>query len=94
MRRCSRPQTLVRGAFTVLAVAASIGLPALGRSGIGFLTATQGAGALVGAVFAFGLVGGRSLALTFTVCLALWGLADRAHREQHPPQPSPLGRWG
>ncbi len=67
-------QTLVRGAFTVLLVAASIELLDLGRSGIGFLTATQGAGALAGAVIAFGLVGGRRLALTFTVCLALWGL--------------------
>jgi MFS family permease len=67
-------QTLVRGAFTVLLVAASIELLGLGRSGIGFLTATQGAGALLGAIFAFGLVGGRRLALTFSVCLALWGI--------------------
>ena len=67
-------QTLVRGAFTVLLVAASIELLGLGRSGVGFLTASQGAGALVGAVVAFGLVGGHRLAATFTVCLALWGL--------------------
>jgi MFS family permease len=67
-------QTLVRGAFTVLLVAASIELLGLGRSGVGFLTAMQGAGAVFGAVVAFSLVGGRRLAATFTLCLALWGL--------------------
>ena len=67
-------QTLVRGAFTVLLVAASIELLGLGRSGVGFLTATQGAGAVIGAVVAFSLVGGRRLAATVSVCLALWGL--------------------
>lgn len=67
-------QTLVRGAFTVLLVAASVELLGLGRSGLGFLTAAQGAGAVAGAVLAFGLVGGRRLAVTFSICLALWGL--------------------
>jgi MFS family permease len=67
-------QTFVRGALTVLLVAASVELLGLGRSGIGYLSSAMGAGGFLGAMVAFGLVMRRDLALPFSVSLAMWGL--------------------
>ena len=67
-------QTFVRGILTVLLVAASVELLGLGRSGIGYLSSAMGAGGLLGAVVAFGLVMRRDLALPFSISLAMWGL--------------------
>jgi MFS family permease len=67
-------QTFVRGILTVLLVAVSVELLGLGESGVGYLTAAIGAGGLIGAVVAFGLVGRRSLARPLTLALAGWGV--------------------
>jgi MFS family permease len=67
-------QTFVRGLLTVLLVAASIELLGLGEAGVGYLNSAIGAGGLVGAIVAVGLVGRRRLSGPFVVALALWGL--------------------
>jgi MFS family permease len=67
-------QTFIRGLLTVLLVAASIELLGLGEAGVGYLNSAIGAGGLVGAIVAVGLVGRRRLAGPFVVALALWGL--------------------
>ena len=48
---------LMIGAFDVLAVALAVGTLDIGGSGAGYLTATHGAGAVVGAILAFAVVG-------------------------------------
>jgi len=48
---------LMIGAFDVLAVALAVGTLDIGGSGAGYLTATHGAGAVVGAMLAFVVVG-------------------------------------
>lgn len=67
-------QTFVRGTLTVLLVAASVELLGLGRSGVGYLSSAMGAGGLLGAMVAFGLVMRRDLALPFSISLAMWGV--------------------
>ncbi len=66
-------QVVVRGALTVLLVSASIELLGIGESGVGYLNAAVGAGGLVGALIAMGLLVGRSLAISFCISLAAWG---------------------
>ena len=66
-------QVVVRGALTVLTVSASIELLGIGESGVGYLSAAIGAGGLVGALIAMGLLVGRSLSISFAVSLATWG---------------------
>jgi MFS family permease len=67
-------QTLVRGLWMTLGVAASIELLGLGQSGVGLLNSAIGAGGLVGGVAAIALVGGRRLGPAYAVALAAWGL--------------------
>ena len=67
-------QTFVRGALTVLLVAASVELLGIGEEGVGYLTSALGAGGLVGAVVAATVVVGRSLAIPVTAGLVAWGL--------------------
>jgi MFS family permease len=67
-------QTLVRGVLTVLLVAVSVEIMSLGSSGVGYLNAAIGAGALVGAFAAFTLVLRPRLAGPFSVALAFWGI--------------------
>ncbi len=67
-------QTFVRGALTVLTVAIAVELLGIGQSGVGYLTAALGAGALVGASVAMTVIVGRRLATPFAISLALWGL--------------------
>ena len=67
-------QTMVRGVLTVLLVAVSVELLGLGASGVGYLNAAIGAGALAGAFAAFTLVLRPRLAGPFSVGLAFWGI--------------------
>ena len=67
-------QTMVRGVLTVLLVAVSVEILGLGSSGVGYLNAAIGAGALVGAFAAFTLVLRPRLAGPFSVGLAFWGI--------------------
>jgi hypothetical protein len=71
---CFTSQTFVRGMLTVLLVLAAVSTLGLGRAGVGTLNAAIGAGGLVGALLAFGLVGRRRLAPTFALGLVLWGV--------------------
>ena len=66
-------QTFVDGMLNVLVVVASLQLLGLGRAGVGFLNSAIGIGGLVGAAFAFGLVGRRRLASSFGVGIFVWG---------------------
>ena len=67
-------QTFVRGALTVLVVAVAVELLNIGQSGVGYLTSAIGAGGLLGAGLAMGIVAGRRLALPFSMSLAAWGM--------------------
>jgi MFS family permease len=67
-------QTLVRGALTVLIVAAALDLLHLGQAGVGFLYSAMGAGAFLGVVTTLTLVGRRRLAAPFGLGLVLWGI--------------------
>lgn len=66
-------QTLVAGALQVLNVSLSIEVLDLGKSGVGYLSAAFGIGALIGAVGAAGMVGLRRLSIPFVGGVALWG---------------------
>ncbi len=66
-------QTFVRGLLNVLLVVTALDLLDIGESGVGWLNATLGAGALVGGLGAVGLVGHRRLAGPFGLALVLWG---------------------
>jgi MFS family permease len=66
--------TLVVGALEVLTVVAAIELLDMGESGVGWLSAAFGVGALIGAVGAAGLVGLRRLSIPFLVGVLLWGV--------------------
>lgn len=66
-------QTFVRGALSVLLVAASVELLGLGDAGVGYLTSAIGAGGLVGAFAALALVTRRRLGTPFSISLAFWG---------------------
>jgi MFS family permease len=67
-------QFAVAGAFSVLVVASALDLLDLGESGVGFLNAAVGAGALLGTVAAIALVGRERLASDFGVGIFLWGI--------------------
>ena len=66
-------QTLTRGCLTVFTVVVAIDLLGTGDPGVGVLTATVGAGGMLGSILAFGLVGRGRLALWFGVGIALFG---------------------
>jgi MFS family permease len=66
-------QAFVRGLLNVLLVTASIHLLSAGESGVGFLNAGFGAGALVGGLAGVTLLGRRRLANPFGLGLVLWG---------------------
>jgi MFS family permease len=63
---------LMIGAFDVLAVALAVGTLDIGGSGAGYLTATHGAGAVVGAILAFAVVG-RTRLVPVMILAALVG---------------------
>jgi MFS family permease len=71
---CFTTQTFVRGMLTVCLVLAAVSTLGLGPAGVGTLNAAIGAGGLVGALLAFGLVGRRRLAPTFALALVGWGV--------------------
>jgi len=66
-------QTLVRGMLSVLIVAGAIELLGMGEEGVGYLNAAIGAGGLIGALSAMGIIGQRRMALPFFAGLVLWG---------------------
>jgi MFS family permease len=66
-------QAFVRGVLNVLLVVAAFRLLHVGDSGVGFLNAAFGAGALAGGLAGLGLVGKRRLARPFAAGLVLWG---------------------
>ena len=66
-------QAFVRGVLNVLLVVAAFRLLDVGDSGVGFLNAAFGAGALAGGLAGLGLVGKRRLARPFSAGLVLWG---------------------
>jgi MFS family permease len=66
-------QAFVRGLLNVLLVTVSIQLLTAGESGVGFLNAAFGAGALVGGLAGVALLGRRRLADPFGLGLVLWG---------------------
>lgn len=75
--------TVVVGAVEVLTVAVALTLLGIGQSGVGYLNAMFGVGALLGAVAGAGLVGTRRLATPFiaaalllTLPVALLGVAS------------------
>jgi hypothetical protein len=67
-------QTFVRGALTVLIVAASLDLLHLGASGVGFLYSAMGLGGFLGIAATLTLVGRRRLAAPLGLGLVLWGI--------------------
>ncbi len=71
-------QRLVRGAMTVLVVAAAIDLLGMGDPGVGLLTAAMGIGGLVGGAVSVSLVGRRRLAPWFGLGIVVWGLGIAA----------------
>ncbi|HEU0304329.1 MAG TPA: MFS transporter [Gaiellaceae bacterium] len=67
-------QTFVAGLVMVYIVIVAIETLDLGDSGVGYLNAAFGVGALVGALGALGLTGARRLSPAFILGIALWGL--------------------
>ena len=67
-------QVFVRGMLTVLLVVLAVSTLGLGPPGVGTLNAAIGAGGLVGAVLAMGLVGRSRLSPAFALGLVGWGL--------------------
>jgi predicted MFS family arabinose efflux permease len=65
---------LLRGALAVLIVVTALGLLHIGQSGVGFLNAAFGAGALVGALGSLALVGRRRLATPLGLGVVAWGI--------------------
>jgi hypothetical protein len=70
---CFVVQRFVRGAITVLLVAAAIDLLGMGDPGVGLLTAAIGLGGMVGATMAVGLAGRSHLAPGFALGMVAWG---------------------
>jgi MFS family permease len=66
-------QTLVLGALNVLLVVTALETLHTGQSGVGLLNSSIGAGAIVGSVFAAGLIG-RRLAPALGIGIFAWGL--------------------
>jgi hypothetical protein len=67
-------QRFVRGAMTVLVVAAAIDLLGMGDAGVGVLTAAMGLGGLIGGLVAVALIGRERLAPGFVAGLVVWGV--------------------
>jgi len=67
-------QVFVRGLMMPLLVVTAIELVGLGEPGVGTLVGAHGLGTLVGAVLSVRLAVRRTLASTFALSLALWGL--------------------
>jgi CRP-like cAMP-binding protein len=70
---CFVMQLLVRGLLSVMIVLVALDLFELGDSGVGWLSAAVGAGAVIGAAVAVGLTGRRRLATPMAAGLVLWG---------------------
>ena len=66
-------QTFTRGCLTVFTVVVAIDLLGTGDPGVGVLNAAIGAGAVLGSIFAFGLVRRGGLAGWFGLGIALFG---------------------
>jgi MFS family permease len=66
-------QTFTRGCLTVLAVVIAIDLLGTGDAGVGILSASVGAGGLLGSLCAFALVRHGGLATWFGIGIALFG---------------------
>ncbi len=67
-------QTLVAGVLVVLVVVMAIELLGLGDSGVGYLNAAFGVGALIGSVLALSLAGLPRLSPAFIGGVLLWGV--------------------
>jgi MFS family permease len=67
-------QTAVRGLLNVLVVVTAVELLMIGEEGVGYLTAGLGAGGMLGALLAMGLVGRGRMAPFVYLGLGLWGL--------------------
>jgi MFS family permease len=65
--------TLVDGALEVFVVVISLETIGLGNSGVGYLNAAFGVGALIGALASTMLVGTRRLSIPFVAGVLLWG---------------------
>jgi predicted MFS family arabinose efflux permease len=65
---------LLRGALAVLIVVTALGLLHIGQSGVGFLNAAFGVGALIGALGSLALVGRRRLATPLGLGVVAWGV--------------------
>ncbi|HEX6659807.1 MAG TPA: cyclic nucleotide-binding domain-containing protein, partial [Ilumatobacter sp.] len=70
---CFVMQLLVRGMLSVMLVLVALDLFELSDSGVGWLSAAVGAGAVIGAALAVGLTGRRRLATPMAAGLVLWG---------------------
>ena len=67
-------ETLVAGALAVLIVVMAFELLDMGESGVGYLNAAIGVGALIGSLAALSLAGMRRLGPAFIVGVVLWGV--------------------
>jgi len=67
-------QTFTRGCLNVFSVVVAIELLDLGNGGVGVLNAAIGAGAVLGSILTFRLVGHGGLAVWFGVGVTLWGV--------------------
>jgi MFS family permease len=67
-------QTVGWGALDVLTVVLSLGVLAMGQSGVGYLTAAVGIGGLAGGVATLALVGRGRLAPAIVLGIGLWGI--------------------
>ena len=66
-------QTFTRGCLSVFTVVVAIDLLGIGEAGVGVLNAAIGAGAVLGSLLTFGLIGRGGLAGWFGLGIALWG---------------------
>jgi quercetin dioxygenase-like cupin family protein len=67
-------QRILRGAATVLVVAAAIDLLGMGDPGVGVLTAASGAGGLIGGAVALSATSSRRLVPWFAAGIVLWSV--------------------
>jgi predicted MFS family arabinose efflux permease len=67
-------QTVGWGALDVLTVVLSLGVLAMGQSGVGYLNAAVGIGGLAGGIATLALVGRRRLAPAIALGIGLWGI--------------------
>lgn len=66
-------QTVGWGALDVMTVVLSLGVLAMGQSGVGYLAAAVGIGGLAGGIATLALVGRRKLAPAIALGIGLWG---------------------